>query len=151
MADNKEKNEDLIPAKLAEGEAIIPESMVESVKEFVEKVKDEAVIAEAVSAFEEDVISSPEPVKNNKPSITYNEKGVMSSGKTNTEKSKPKAVKPKEEKKVAVYSTRNVRWYEVGKVVKGYNILPESEAKRWLERDHIRLVDPEEIKRELDN
>ena len=140
MTDNE--YEKVLPAKLVEGEPVISAEYAEKAKAVIEEVKNTA----------EKAIKSPEPKADGKPSISYSSDGVMTSGKTDaTPKPKAKAPKPKEEKKVAIYSTRNVRWYEVGKVVKGYNIVSESEAKKWLERDHIRLVEPEEVKREFDN
>jgi hypothetical protein len=53
------------------------------------------------------------------------------------------------ENKVAIFSTSNVSWPGVGKVGKGYNILPQAAADKWLTRNHTRLATPEEVKREL--
>lgn len=49
---------------------------------------------------------------------------------------------------VAIYSSKNVIWQSVGKVDKGYNIVTEEEAEKWLTRDHVRLATPEEVARE---
>jgi hypothetical protein len=52
--------------------------------------------------------------------------------------------------KVAVYSTRNVSWQDVGVLSKGYNILTKEKADIWLKRDHVRLATPEELAKEFD-
>jgi hypothetical protein len=61
-----------------------------------------------------------------------------------------KAVKKKEEvktiEKIAVFSTRSVNWEGVGSVKRGYNILPQEQADKWLKRSHVRLATPEEVK-----
>ena len=63
---------------------------------------------------------------------------------------KKAAAKPvKEEKTVAIKSTKNVSWSGVGKVSKGINIVSEKDAKDWLTRDHISLVSPEEVAKEF--
>lgn len=147
MSDNEINNEDLIPAKLVEGEKVISDEQVESVKKLIENY---GKATKSEKNVEDDVISSPEPVADGKPSITYNKDGIMSSG-TKEEKPKTKSVSAKKEKTVALYSTRNVNWVGVGKLKKGYNIVLEAESKKWLQRDHVRLVDPTEMKRELDN
>jgi hypothetical protein len=64
----------------------------------------------------------------------------------------PKQEKPKEvakKEKVAVYSTRNVFWPGVGKVLKGYNIVEREKLDQWLTRSHIREATPEEVAREF--
>lgn len=50
--------------------------------------------------------------------------------------------------KIALFSTRNVNWPTVGKVVKGYNIVSAEAAEKWLTRSHIREATPEEIAKE---
>ena len=50
--------------------------------------------------------------------------------------------------KVAIYSTKNVSWTGVGKVIRGYNIVSKSAAEKWLTRNHVRIATPEEIKKE---
>jgi hypothetical protein len=49
---------------------------------------------------------------------------------------------------VALFSTKNVNWENVGKLEKGYNIVKKAEAERWLTRSHVRLATPEELARE---
>lgn len=54
-----------------------------------------------------------------------------------------------EEETVAIKSTRNVSWPEVGKVYVGINIVPKSVADKWLTRSHISPATPEEVAREF--
>jgi hypothetical protein len=72
------------------------------------------------------------------------------------EKVKPvKAAKEKEEPKdigmVAIYSTKSVSWQGVGKVSRGYNIMPKEQADQWLKRIHTRLATPEEVRGAIGN
>ena len=60
-----------------------------------------------------------------------------------------KAAKVKET--VALYSTKNVSWSEVGKVYRGYNIVEKDAAEKWLTRSHIRTATPEEVAKEFGN
>lgn len=66
-----------------------------------------------------------------------------------------KTAKKKEESKdlgmVAVYSTRSASWEGVGKVSRGYNIMPKAQADQWLKRIHVRLATPEEIRGAIGN
>jgi hypothetical protein len=58
--------------------------------------------------------------------------------------------KPVENKeKVAIYSTKNVTWSEVGKVYRGYNIVEKDAADKWLTRPHTRIATPEEVAKEF--
>jgi hypothetical protein len=49
--------------------------------------------------------------------------------------------------KVALYSTRSVRWEEIGAIAKGYNIVTKAQADKWLTRGHVRIATPEEVKK----
>jgi hypothetical protein len=49
--------------------------------------------------------------------------------------------------KVALYSTRSVRWEEVGALSRGYNIVTQKQADKWLTRSHVRIATPEEVKK----
>jgi uncharacterized Fe-S cluster protein YjdI len=51
------------------------------------------------------------------------------------------------DEKVAIYSSKNVSWHGVGKIVKGYNIVTKLASEKWLERDHVRIATPEEVAR----
>jgi hypothetical protein len=50
--------------------------------------------------------------------------------------------------KIALYSSKNVHWTEVGKLVKGFNIVSSEKAESWLTLDGVRIASPEEIARE---
>jgi hypothetical protein len=58
-------------------------------------------------------------------------------------------LKTDDAKKVAVHSTRNVTWPNVGKVYTGYNIVTQEAADKWKTRDHIRIATPEEVAKEF--
>jgi hypothetical protein len=76
--------------------------------------------------------------------------GAIGATTVKREPRKAAASKPaKEEKTVAIKSTKNVSWVGVGKVSKGINIVSQKEADQWLTRDHITLVTPEEVKSEF--
>jgi hypothetical protein len=49
--------------------------------------------------------------------------------------------------KVALHSTKSVRWEEVGSLSKGYNIVTKAQADKWLTRSHVRIATPEEVKK----
>lgn len=49
--------------------------------------------------------------------------------------------------KVALHSTRSVRWEEVGSITKGYNIVTKAQADKWLTRGHVRIASPEEVQK----
>lgn len=53
--------------------------------------------------------------------------------------------------KVALFSTSNVRWPEVGVVYKGYNVVSKSDADKWLTRGHIRSATQEEVEQAFGN
>ena len=76
--------------------------------------------------------------------------GVIGATKTlrSSEKKKVAKVKSKTET-VAIHSTKNVLWPEVGKVSRGYNIVEKDTAEKWLTRSHIRTATPEEVAKEF--
>lgn len=49
--------------------------------------------------------------------------------------------------KVALYSTRNIYWRNVGKLTKGYNIVNKDKADQWLTKEGVRSATPEEVAR----
>jgi hypothetical protein len=49
--------------------------------------------------------------------------------------------------KVALFSTKSVRWEEVGTLNRGYNIVTQKQADKWLTRSHVRIATPEEVKK----
>jgi len=160
--DTKDENEETV-AYLAEGETLITDQMVDADKEsdetWTESLAEELGIDATISVVEDvqdNVISSPEPVEDSTPAIVPDDNGVIGSGKmkksTPKKTSAPRTKKVKDEEKpatAAVFSTRNVTWTGVGKVYRGYNIVSEEAAEKWLTRDHIRLATPEEVAQEF--
>ncbi len=49
--------------------------------------------------------------------------------------------------KVALFSTKSVRWEEVGTLNRGYNIVTEKQADKWLTRSHVRIATPAEVEK----
>lgn len=170
---SEENTNDVVPAVLAEGEAVIPAEKVEEFQAIVEEIAAESAVDEApqtkveevaaelnlepkVSVVEEvedtNVISSGSQNKS-KPSdvvagLTGVADGVIGTGAV---KRKPAAKQPKKDvdNKVALHSTKNVSWVGVGKVLKGINIVTKDQADKWLTRDHITLVNPEDVAKEF--
>lgn len=166
------KNEDVIeespviPAVLEPGEAVIPQELVEKYKEAVEELTNKAE-EEKVEAVEEPV-AEEEPVAIEEPKnvitsgsqrsgrkpqevagLTSITGGVIGTG-TVTPKAKPAKIASKTSTdKVAIYSSKNVTWSGVGKVYRGYNIVTQEVANKWLTRDHIRPATPEEVAQEF--
>jgi hypothetical protein len=120
-------------------EEVVIEDKIETVEEVKEEIKP---VSEVVSAPVE---------KEEKPGLGFVADGVM--GSTVVPKSvakKPAAAKASSKKDtVAVYSTRNVTWPNVGKVYTGYNIVTKEASDKWNTRDHIRIATPEEVAREF--
>jgi hypothetical protein len=49
------------------------------------------------------------------------------------------------DKKVALFSERNIFWNGVGEVVKGYNIVTKEVSTKWLTHDKVRIATPQEV------
>jgi hypothetical protein len=97
------------------------------------------------------VISSGTPNFNLETSVNSNDTNVIgSNGRGLTNDTKEDKVTASEQEKVAVYSSKNVSWPGVGKVLKGYNIVTKTASEKWLKRDHIRIATPEEVARSFD-
>lgn len=115
-------------------------------------VEPEPVVTEAPEAESDGLIASPEPVASSEPALAPVADGVIGTGTKKAVAKKPAAKKgdtsPKPEM-VAIYSTRNVSWVGVGKVLTGLNIVTKEAADQWLTRDHVRAADPKEVAKEL--
>tara|TARA_B110000503_G_scaffold1165_2_gene1524 strand:+ start:3532 stop:3993 length:462 start_codon:yes stop_codon:yes gene_type:complete len=112
-----------------------------------EDVSVDVVAEEVTEDSKESMILADEPVPT-VPALTPVADGVIGSGATKkaTKKSAAKAASTNPvEEKVGVYSTRNVTWVGVGKVLQGLNIVTKSQAEKWLTRDHTRLADPKQV------
>ena len=102
----------------------------------------EAVV-EAPAA--EDVVEAPaveEPVQ----SLGFTKTGAIGSMAADGPKREVKQNKDLGDK-VALHSTKSVRWEEVGAISKGYNIVTKAQSEKWLTRGHVRIATPEEVKK----
>jgi hypothetical protein len=134
----------VVEAPVVEAPSVV-DTPVESVKE--EAPVEEAKVEEPKPA---DVIAAPSYAGQDEvPALGSVENGAI--GATTAPRTpKKKIEKPtKEDKTVAIKSTKNVSWSEVGKVSRGINIVSEKDAKQWLTRDHISLVSPEDVAKEF--
>ena len=119
-------------------EAPVVEAPVEHVEEPVAEPVIEAPVVEAV-------VEAPaveEPVQ----ALGFTETGAIGSMAADG----PKIVIEQSvdlSEKVAVHSTKSVRWEEVGSISKGYNIVTKAQADKWLTRSHVRIATPEEVKK----
>jgi hypothetical protein len=111
-----------------------------------EHVVETPVVEEVQAVVEAPAYHAPEEVQ----ALGAVEEGVIgatTAAVASPRKKKEKAAEVKE--KVALYSTKNVTWSEVGKVYRGYNIVDKAAAERWLTRSHIRVATPEEVAKEF--
>lgn len=51
----------------------------------------------------------------------------------------------KKSKDIALHSTRNLFWNEIGELKTGYNIVSKEASEKWLTHKAVRLATPEEI------
>lgn len=130
-------------------ESIVEENKIEdAIVEEIEVAKEEEILEPALLAKDEPIIpeeKAEEIVQALAPLAT----GAI--GATSVPKpKKPKKVEApkKEKKKVAVRSTRNVTWIGVGQVKFGINYVTPEEAEQWATRDHITLLEPEDVAKE---
>jgi hypothetical protein len=121
-------------------EEIVVESPV------VEHVAETPVVEEVQPVVEAPAYQAPEEVQ----ALGYVAEGVIgatTAAVASPRKKKEKVAEVKE--KVAIYSTKNVTWSEVGKVYRGYNIVDKDAAEKWLTRPHTRIATPEEVAKEF--
>ena len=108
----------------------------------------EAPVVEEVAApvVEAPVYEAPEEVQ----ALGSVAEGVIGATTAQKAPEKRKQAKPAVKKDtVALHSTKNVTWSEVGKVYRGYNIVEKDAAEKWLTRSHIRVATPEEVAKEF--
>jgi hypothetical protein len=127
------------PEQVAEAAAKLEaEPAVEAPAEPAVEPVVEAPVAEAV-------VEAPaveEPVQ----SLGFTKTGAIGSMAADGPK---KDVKPSTDlsEKVAIHSTKSVRWEEVGSITKGYNIVTQAQADKWLTRGHVRIATAEEVQK----
>jgi hypothetical protein len=123
------------------------EPVIKTVAEPVVEAVEEAPVVEAVveAPVAEAVVEAPaaeEPVQ----ALGFTKTGAIGSIAADGPSKKIKA-EPDLSGKVAIHSTKNVRWAEVGSVSRGYNIVTKAQADKWLTRSHVRIATPEEVKK----
>jgi hypothetical protein len=139
-----------------------PEAPVESVvteEPVVETKVEEVAAANNIEASVSEVSESPDAITTNdlgrSASDTVQAVGSIVNGVIGVAetprpvKSAAPASKKKSNKTIAVFSTKNVSWGGVGKVYRGYNIVTQEQADKWLTRDHVRIATPEEVAKEF--
>ena len=75
-----------------------------------------------------------------------NENGVLTVGSADTFKNKEFKKDTKTPSgKIAIYSEKNMHWQGIGGITKGYNIVTEEAAEKWLTRKGIREATAQEV------
>jgi hypothetical protein len=122
------------------------EPVAEPVVEAVAEPVVEAVVEPVVETVVEPVAEAPavEPEQ----ALGFTATGAIGSMAADGKKKKVQPTKDLGDK-VALYSTSNVRWPEVGSLYKGYNIVDKEQSEKWLTRSHVRVATPEEVKKAL--
>jgi len=124
---------------------VVEEPVVEA--PVVEHVEETPIVEEAAQeVVEAPAYQAPEEVQA-LGSVAAGVIGATTAPKATERKKSAKVAEPKET--VALYSTKNVTWSEVGKVYRGYNIVSKDAAEKWLTRSHIRIATPEEVAKEF--
>lgn len=108
----------------------------------VEHVAEPVVEAPVVEAPVVEAPAAEEPVQ----ALGFTETGAIGSMAAD---GPSKTTKPDVDlsEKLAIHSTKSVRWEEVGAISKGYNIVTKAQADKWLTRSHVRIATPEEVKK----
>jgi hypothetical protein len=109
----------------------------------VEPVAEPVVEAPVVEAPVVEAPAAEEPVQ----SLGFTKTGAIGSMAADGPKKEPKAASVDISEKVALHSTKSVRWEEVGAISRGYNIVTKAQADKWLTRKHVRIATPEEVKK----
>lgn len=129
-----------------------PKKRTRATKKVAEKTPVENVVLEEAEVVNDDgqkVIAGPAKPKGTRKANNFsNENNVVGSRAADAALAREKT-NVKEEKdskdKVALWSEKNVRWSDVGALSKGYNIVTEEAAAKWLSKNGIRKATPEEV------
>ena len=122
--------------------AIVEAPVVETPAEPVAEPAVEPAVEVAVESQVVEAPAAEEPVQ----SLGFTETGAIGSMAADG----PKAVITQSvdlSEKVALHSTKSIRWEEVGALSKGYNIVTKAQADKWLSRGHVRIATPEEVQK----
>lgn len=128
--------EDVVAEAPVEETAPVQEEPTPAVEPVVEQVVEEQEVI-GKPQYDSETVTGVGPLETGAIGVTQQ--------KREPKRVAPKAKKENTEEKVALHSTRNVTWPEVGKVYRGYNVVSKSAADKWLTRDHIRIATPEEV------
>lgn len=125
-------------------EAPVVEAPVEPV---VEPVAEAAVVEAPVEAPVAEAVVEAPPAEEPVQALGFTETGAIGSMAADGPKKESKPALANLSEKVALHSTKSVRWEEVGSISKGYNIVSKAQAEKWLTRGHVRIATPEEVKK----
>jgi hypothetical protein len=136
------KAEQVMPAMLQEGEALIPEELAKKYTKFVEDLENKENRQKMIK-------SEKKPSTGKKvTSVKSSAEGAIGSASADRPEKPVAKTRPKKAT-VAIYSDRNVSWIGIGKISKGYNIVTPEQAEKWLTRNHVREATPEEVASEF--
>lgn len=119
------------------------DGMVQDGTEF-ERPVDEVITSKATK-----VVTDKELAADEVEGIAPVADGVIGTGTVKKSKPAPKKVAAPKAETAAIFSDRNLVWPGVGKITKGYNFVPKSDAAQWVTLEGVREVTPEEIKTNL--
>jgi 3-oxoacyl-ACP reductase-like protein len=147
--DNNNYNNPFLADDLEEDkiEAPVVETPSEPVQEPVEEAVEEAVVEPVAEAVEEAPVAESAPAEEPVQSLGFTKTGAIGSMAADGGKKKVKSEVEDLSEKVAIHSTKSVRWEQVGAISKGYNIVTKAQADKWLTRGHVRIATPEEVKK----
>jgi hypothetical protein len=134
---------DPFSADNAEEQAHVEAPVVEApVEPVAEPVAEPVVEAPVVETTVVEAPAAEAPVQ----SLGFTETGAIGSMAAD---GPSKSIRPEADlsEKVAIHSTKSVRWEEVGSISKGYNIVTQAQADKWLTRSHVRIASPEEVQK----
>lgn len=133
------KAEDIVPAMLQEGEALITEEQAKKYEKFVEDLENKENRQKMIK-------SEKKPSGGEKAtSVKSSAEGAIGSASADRALKTKEPVAKTGKFTTAIYSSKNVSWQGVGKVKKGFNIVSHAEAEKWLTRKHVRVATPEEV------
>jgi hypothetical protein len=140
-----------------ESVAVIEKEAPKARKPRAKKAAEESTVIESVSIEEaketktdegQTVITGPKRARAPRQSNMHTkEDGIVGSHAADSALKRKVAPVEKEDKreKIALWSSKNVRWTGIGELSKGYNIVTKEAAEKWLAKEGIREATPEEV------
>lgn len=144
MSENIENN-DVVSEALEEVAAPVAQP-----EEIVAEVAPEVTVDEVKPL--DNVVASELPVESTeapKPSVDSTKDGIIKSAKVSKPKPAAKEDAPVVKTKVALYSAKSLRWPDGKSLVRGYNIVSEKSAEKFLQHPDVRKATPEEVAQEF--